>query len=64
MTQIFRELEPVDVAFHLYTNVHRLYLAKRDRVLCQHCVRYSLKPRANTVIYGDTPMNIVVAGNR
>ena len=32
--------------------------------LCQNCVRYRLKPRSNTVIYGDTPMHIVVAGSR
>jgi hypothetical protein len=40
------------------------YLAKRDCVLCQNCVRYPLKPRSNTVIYGDTSMYIVVAGSR
>jgi hypothetical protein len=32
--------------------------------LCQNCVRYPRKPRSNTVIYGDTPMHIVVAGSR
>jgi hypothetical protein len=32
--------------------------------LCQNCVRYPLQPRVNTVIYGDTPMDIVVAGSR
>ena len=37
------------------------YSANRDRVLCQNCVRYPLKPRSNTVIYGDTPMHILVA---
>jgi len=29
--------------------------------LCQNCVRYPLKPRSNTVIYGDTARDIVVA---
>ena len=38
--------------------------AKCVRMLCQNCVRYPLKPRSNTVIYGDTPMHIVVAGSR
>ena len=37
---------------------------KFDRFLCQNCVRYPLKPRSNTVTYGDTPMHIVVAGSR
>jgi hypothetical protein len=32
--------------------------------LCQNCVRYPTKPRSNTVIYGATPMHIVVAGSR
>ena len=32
--------------------------------LCQNCVRYPLKPRSNTVIYGETPMHIVVARSR
>ncbi len=32
--------------------------------LCQNCVRYPLKPGSNTVIYGDSPMDIVVAGSR
>ncbi len=40
------------------------YLAKSERVLCQNCVRCSLKPRANTVVYGVTLMHIVVAGSR
>jgi len=40
------------------------YGVKSDRVLCQNCVRYPLKPRSNTVIYGATPMHIVVAGSR
>ena len=40
------------------------YGAKRDDVLCQNCVRYSLKRRPNTVIYGDTLMHTVVAGSR
>lgn len=35
------------------------YFAKRDRVLCQNCVRYPLKPQSNTVIYGDTLIHIV-----
>jgi hypothetical protein len=37
------------------------YFAKRERVLCQNCVRCSPKPRSNTVSYGDTPMHIDVA---
>jgi hypothetical protein len=37
---------------------------KRYRVLCQNCVRYPRKPRSYSVIYGDTPMHIVVAGSR
>ena len=40
------------------------YGANRDRSLCQNCVRYPLKPRSNTVIYGAIPMHIVVAGSR
>ena len=40
------------------------YFANRDGVLCQNCVRYPLKPRSNTVIYGDSLMHIVVAGSR
>ena len=32
--------------------------------LCQNCVTYPLKPRAHTVIYGDTPAHIVVAESR
>src|SRR5687768_2029069 len=35
---------------------------KSTIVLCQNCVRCPSKPRSNTVIYGDTPMHIVVAG--
>jgi hypothetical protein len=38
--------------------------ANRDQLLCQNCVRYPPKPRSNTVIYGDTPIHIVVAGSR
>jgi hypothetical protein len=34
---------------------------KYETVLCQNCVRYPLKPRSNTGIYGDTPRHIVVA---
>ena len=37
---------------------------KCDRILCQNCVRYPLKPRSNTMIYGDTLKQIVVAGSR
>ena len=33
-------------------------------VLCQNCVTYSPKPWGNAVIYGDTLMQIVVAGSR
>ncbi len=40
------------------------YLAKPERVLCQNCVTYPPKPWANTVIYGETPTHIVVAGSR
>ena len=40
------------------------YGANRDRILCQNCVTCPPKPRANTVIYGDTPTHIVVAGSR
>lgn len=42
----------------------RMRPRKCESGLCQNCVRYPLKPRANTVIYGDTPMHIVVAGSR
>jgi len=31
---------------------------------CQKCVRYPPKLWSNTVIYGDTPMHIVVAESR
>jgi hypothetical protein len=34
--------------------------AKRSPGLCQNCVRYHMKPRSNSVIYGDTPRHIVV----
>jgi hypothetical protein len=37
------------------------YFANREQVLCQNCVTCPPKPRSNTVIYGDTPMHIVVA---
>jgi hypothetical protein len=37
---------------------------KHDRLLCHNCVRYPLKPRSSAVIYGDTPIHIVVAGSR
>ena len=40
------------------------YFAKRAPKLCQNCVTYPPKPRANTVIYGDTLKQIVVAGSR
>ena len=30
----------------------------------KNCVTYPPKPWANTVIYGETPMHIVVAGSR
>ena len=40
------------------------YGANRDQLLCQNCVTCPLKPQSNTVIYGDTPMHIVVAGSR
>jgi hypothetical protein len=36
----------------------------QPRELCQNCVTCPPKPRTNTVIYGDTPMRIVVAGSR
>jgi hypothetical protein len=32
--------------------------------LCQNRVTYPQKPGANTVIYGVTPMHMVVAGSR
>jgi hypothetical protein len=31
--------------------------------LPQNCVTYPLKPRANTAVYGETPIHIVVAGS-
>ena len=37
---------------------------KLEARLCQNCVRCPLKPQPNTVIYGHTPMHIVVAGGR
>ncbi len=40
------------------------YFAKRDYVLCQNCVTYPLKRWGNTVIYGETLKQIVVAGSR
>jgi len=40
------------------------HLANCVRILCQNCVRCPSKPWANTVIYGDTPRHIVVAGSR
>src|SRR5688572_10047674 len=33
-------------------------------LLCQNCVRWPLKSQTNTMISGDTPMHIVVAGSR
>jgi hypothetical protein len=39
-------------------------LEKCRSVLCQNCVRCPLKLQSDTVIYGDTPMHIVVAGSR
>jgi hypothetical protein len=44
----------------------RLSARRRSRVsvLCQNCVTYRPKPWANTVIYGETLKQIVVAGNR
>jgi hypothetical protein len=40
------------------------YASKFDPFLCQNCVRYHGTGRSNTVICGDTPMHIVVAGSR
>jgi hypothetical protein len=40
------------------------YFDKRDQRLCQNCVTYPPKPWGNTVIYGDTLKQIVVAGSR
>jgi hypothetical protein len=40
------------------------YGAKRDRVLCQNCVRYPSKGRSNVMAYRDILMHIVVAGSR
>ena len=40
------------------------YFDNRKRVLCQNCVTYPPKPRANTVVYGGTLKQIVVAGSR
>ena len=45
-------------------DAHDPHRAKRVRILCQNCVRYPLKPRSNTAVYGGTPMHIVVAGSR
>ena len=45
-----------------YASVIRCH--KLPAALCQNCVTCPLKLRANTVIYGDTPMHIVVAGSR
>ena len=39
-------------------------VSKLAAVLCQNCVRYPMKRRLNSVTYGDTPMDIVVAGSR
>jgi hypothetical protein len=35
--------------------------ANGERVPCQNCVTYPLKPWGNTVTYGDTTTHIVVA---
>ena len=43
------------------TDAHRVVRRNVDRLLCQNCVTYPLKPWANTAIYGDTPMHIDVA---
>ena len=45
-------------------DVRRCVSRKLESGSCQNCVRYPLKPPANTVIYGDTPMRIVVARSR
>ena len=37
---------------------------KWEFALCQNCVTYPPKPWGNTVIYGDTLKQIVVAGSR
>ena len=34
---------------------------KSGAVLCQNCVTYPRTPRGNTVIYGDTLKQIVIA---
>jgi hypothetical protein len=44
--------------YEMFLDVRR---RKLPAGLCQNCVRYPLKPRSNTVIYGDTLMHIVVA---
>ena len=44
-----------------HTNSHH---AKCVRMLCQNCVTYPPKPWGNTVTYGDTLKQIVVAGSR
>ena len=51
--------------FALHASRTRAPLARKsNHVLCQNCVRYPLKPRSNAVVYGGTPMHIVVAGSR
>ena len=48
-------------AYRMHTDS---YAANGDRVLCQNCVRWPLKPQADTVICRATLMHIVVAGSR
>src|SRR5688572_29289883 len=58
-------VDPLDRALlHRRTGARRVVRRKFDLFLCQNCVTYPLKPRANTVIYGDTPIHIVVVGSR
>jgi len=63
MTGVFFELSDKGITC-VATDAHRLVFANRERVPCQNCVRYPLKPRSNTITYGHTSTHIDVAGSR
>jgi hypothetical protein len=57
-------LGAAEICYWISIDAFRLAYANRNRVLCQNCVRYPLKRRSNTVIYGDTQMHTVVTESR